>query len=248
MRAIPGCFFVWQEPIINKGVTNPLRQQKVRYCWLTAVWEWESQMQLRPLQFLSKARGMLAPGLMALVAAGFWISPALFSGRSNAEQAGLIGGWQMEPDSRSEECMLQYHGRGLELQINRLGRVALEAEAEGSASEGKRILLEELTVTLDLSREQWPSVFESWFRQSTGLSEGIALHGAQVVIAGRAAWEYTCAAAEAQGGSGSRFWRVYLFPCGRSAYVVRSEGWGIEDAMRYGSALDRVAAGLKSGR
>jgi hypothetical protein len=201
-----------------------------------------------PLQSTDHAKTL--PGIMACLALICCTGcqpppPSLLAGNYKSVAEPRIGGARIEACDRAEQFQLRYHRRELDLDVDRFGQIRLDAAAERSAEEGKRILLEALEVTLDLSREQWPSVFVSWFCRVNGLPSDTVLHGAPVVIAGRPAWEYTYAASE-PGTTGSRFWRVYLIPAGRTATVIRSAGWKVEDASRYGSLLDQVAASLKS--
>jgi hypothetical protein len=185
---------------------------------------------------------LLLPLLAGCQTSSSQTSSSLFAGNTDPVVGRTIGDRRVEASDKSQQFLLSYHRRGMDLMVHRFGQVRLDTAAEKSADGGRRILLEELQVTLDLSTAQWPRVFTPWFCRINGLPANTALPGTAVRIAGRAAWEYTWAAAEE--GSGSRFWRVYLIPCGRLAYVVRSAGWGVADDAHYRRLLDEVAASL----
>lgn len=158
---------------------------------------------------------------------------------------GAVGGKSLEPCEQWETFALHYHSRGLELTVHHFGQVPLEEDASNAQKSGKRILLTELSVTLDLSAEQWRDVFAQWFTRINGLPAGTHLHGMPVTIGKRPMWEYTYMAAQKGERSGSRYWRVYLIPSGRKAYVVRSEQWGVQDGPRYNALIDTLAANIE---
>jgi hypothetical protein len=141
---------------------------------------------------------------------------------------------------RAAVIPLRYHGRDLEMTVRR--GEAVQLEPAGAGRPEKRMRIEKLTVTLDLTAMQWRSVFEHWFPTAAALPAGIDLHATPVVISGKSVWRYTCAAAPSPGRRESRFWRVYLIPDWRSALVICSEGWSPADQDRYREAMDEYAA------
>ncbi|HZP81601.1 MAG TPA: hypothetical protein VFB21_08190 [Chthonomonadaceae bacterium] len=191
-----------------------------------------------------RALGMMSGLFVGLLAAGCQNAPLPRAEMAAHVELDTVGGRSLEPCERWETFVLRYHGRGLELTVHHFGQVSLE-EAPNLQKSGKRILLTELLVTLDLSAEQWRDVFAQWFTRINGLPAWTQSHGMPVIIGKRPMWRYTYLAAQKGERSGSRYWRVYLIPSGRKAYVVRSEQWAIQDGPRYNALMDTLAAHIE---
>lgn len=154
--------------------------------------------------------------------------------------SGLIGrridGKSIQGINEIQTRFLRYNGRGMELEVRRFGRVDLEDKSQIS-EKNKRVVMETLAATFDLSPIQWRAVFAAWFAREIGVREIRNWHATEVKVGKRSAWLYT-GAKVLEAHQGSHYWRVYLLPCGRTATILRSMNWQEGDGTRYGSLLD----------
>lgn len=191
-------------------------------------------------------RGTLSAGLLLSAAGLSGCGPqrVLFNDRQSGPPLAFLAPIQGRPYLPEEETLLlPYRERMMELKVTRCGLVNLrEADAE-LRPDDPGIVTEKLCATFDMTATQWQGVFREWFCHANGLPAAVTLRPMAITIAGHAAWEYTCAA-HGKGSDGSRYWRVYLFPRGRTAFVLRSIGWRAGDRSRFDSGLDRLAANL----
>lgn len=125
-----------------------------------------------------------------------------------------------QSDPIAGQVRIDYHNRAMELDVNKLGYTRVETAS--SADVG--IETDGLTATFDITNDQWRDVFRQWFCEVCRLPKPTQLHPNAVTISKHFAWEYTYAS-QGPGTQGSLYWRVYVFPRGRQALVVRSIHW-----------------------